>query len=133
MKFYLIAAILGLVFPPRRCLCQALKYDSLQKLILGEWQCNQDSGNYIIFSKGHIKEFNKGERGVDIYRYTIETSPCDSILISTKGTGFFLVEIGNDKLTYCYAITDISDDYLELVYAGGRLWSYRKVRHMRHY
>jgi hypothetical protein len=65
----------------------------------GEWQSLQDSSYRVI-----------------------------SILNSTIGTGYFLIKVEKDKSNFCYAISDISDSYLELGYAGGRLLSFKKIR-----
>jgi hypothetical protein len=116
------------VFFLNSCLGQQIKEDSLHKLMRGEWYSVDDSTYHINFSKGFIKEYSKGSKGIDTYRYSLQKHSCDSMLGSGKGTGYFLVKVGRDKAVYCYFLRDISEDYLELVYAAGNTLYFRRVR-----
>jgi hypothetical protein len=126
MKIFICIFIISLFFSSI-CLSQRIRRDSLVKLIRGEWNSLQDSSYHINFVGNHFKEHYRGGKKAFKSDYTIESKSCDSILNSTLGTGYFLVRIEQDKSTLCYAITDISNDYLELVYAGGRVLSFKRA------
>jgi hypothetical protein len=116
------------IFFLSNCFGQQIKEDSLHNLMRGEWYSLDDSSYHIVFLKYFVREWSKGSKGVTSLNYSIQKHSCDSMLDLDKGTGYYLVEVGKDKSMYCYIIRDISKDYLELVYAGGRTLYFRKVR-----
>jgi|ERR1700722_9063085 hypothetical protein len=126
MKIIICLFLIGVSF--NDCIGQQIKKDSLHRLLLGEWYSIDDTSYHMNFSKNFVREYIWGLNGIDTFSYSIQKHSCDPMLGPGQGTGYFLAEIGKDKYVYCYFIRDISEDYLELVYASGRTLYFRKFR-----
>ncbi len=131
MKIFIIVIITAIFC--ESCTAQEIKKfsiieDSVHMFIQGKWRSVQDKNSQMEASESFIKEYYKGIDGIDTFRYSILRFPCDSVLSSTIGTGYYLKKIGMNGSEFCYSITFISSEFLELVYSGGRVLSFKKIR-----